>query len=506
MDSLEAQVTDTSTTSEWHFNKPLYERWAGICADLVNRRKRTERRWNKYFKDYRGEQTISGDDDEIIVNMSFCNTQIIKSVLYYQDPYFRVRPRRDPNIAPKAQLLEELLNTTWYKLRAGREVKKAIVDAAICGWGCCLVGYSNYHNPSLVKMGDGQVYLKRMNPMDIYPEDDVEEFGDATYWIRRGTYSIRWLEKAFNMKWQAGVESSVFSRRSLMPRYTNQATVFEIVDLVENMLYILSPQHKKIIYKTEYPYPYFNGTMYQVLQLAEDPERLYPISMLKVVEGQQDELNRIRTQQMRHRKRFNRRYLMAEGTIDEAELEKIVAGADGTIAKCKGDPGACIRPIEDAPLDQGMTVLYQQDIKGDMREILGINEYMRAGLIPRTKSATESNMIQSGSDIRTRDLALPVQYFIEDIAKRMILLFQNEYTDINYLLRSSGQTAEAIRWSKEDIAGDYEVEVELGSLLPPQPLPYEMLSQGASGGGQQPTQELAQSGPAPQGQPEGMGI
>jgi len=142
-----------------------------------------------------------------------------------------------------------------------------------------------------------------------------------------------------------------------------------------------------------------------------------------------------------------------------------------------------------------MTQMYQQDIKSDMREILGINEYLRAGMISRTKSASEANMIQEGSNIRTRNLAKPVHDFIVDIARRMILVFQNEYDDINYLIKpdAQGQLREQM-WTKENIAGDFDVEIELGSILPPAPIPYEVLSQ-------QSQQGAVPTGPAPSGMP-----
>jgi len=484
-----------NTLGEKVFALPLYERWAQITQESIQRRKRLERKWTKFYRDYRGQQLVMDSDDEIIVNVTYGHARVAESVLYYEDPYFRVRPRRDIMLAPKAQLIEELLNTSWYAMRIGNQVKQAIIDAWLLGWASILVGHSDYHEPNLLQKKGG-VYVKRMNPLDLYPEDDVESFSQATYWIRRTMHSTRWLEKVFKKKdWLPDLDNSVFQRRVLGTKNTTQATLYEIIDLVDNQMTIISPQHKEVIWKNKYPYPYFEAPPYVTLVFVEDPERLYPISPNGIVEYQQDELNRIRTQQMRHRKRFNRRYLMQEGSIEADEIQKIEAGEDGVIAKCKADPNTCLTPIQDAPLDPQMTQMYQQDIKSDMREILGINEYLRAGMISRTKSASEANMIQEGSNIRTRNLAKPVHDFIVDIARRMILVFQNEYDDINYLIKpdAQGQLREQM-WTKENIAGDFDVEIELGSILPPAPIPYEVLSQ-------QSQQGAVPTGPAPSGMP-----
>lgn len=460
------------------FRKPTYEHWAKVLGNLITNRNSLESRWTKLYNDYRGEQTIAGNEDEIIVNVTFGHIRVLESILYFQDPYFRVRPRADINLAPRAQLLEENLNSIWYAERVGREVRRCIVDACLTGVGWCLVGYSDYHDPEQLYK-EGHVFVKRVSPLDLYTEDDINHFSEATFYARRGTYSTRWLSKIFKKEWKPDMDNDIFKRRGISRRDMSQATLFEILDVVENKLFILSPQHKQIIYKTDYPYDYYYGSMYVPLLFVDDPERLYPISMTAIVEGQQDELNRIRTQQMRHRKRFNRRYLMAENTMDDDEIQKVEHGEDGTIAKCRGNPKNVMAPIEDAPLDPGSTRDYQMDVKADQREILGINEYLRSGYIPRTKTAQEASMIQQGSNIRAQNLAMYLHEFITDIARRIILVIQNEMDDINHITRMDGSIQQ---WTKEDVAGDYEIEVEIGSTLPPQPIPYEAL--GPQKGGQ----------------------
>jgi len=457
---------------------PTYERWTSIIGGIIQRREPIERRWRKLYNDFRGEQIVDGSDDEIIVNVTFGNTKVVESVMYYQDPYFRIRPARDVALAPRAALLEELLNTFWYKLKVGVQVKLAILDATITGLGHVLVGHADYHEVNPNKRGS--LYVRRRSPLDVYTEDDLANMSDATFWVTRGLYSVRWLEKVFGKKltWKPDTDSKVFMRRGMANRYSTQATIYEVIDLVTNKIYWLSPQHRKIIYETGNPYEYYKDTPYCTLAFIPDPERMLPISPNGIVEGQQDELNKIRTQQQRHRKRFNRRYLAQEKAIDADELAKIEAGEDGTIAFCKGNPNNVIVPIQDAPLDPASTQMYQQDIKGDMREILGINEYLRASAIPRTKTAQEASMIQQGSSVRTQNLSSYLETFLVDIAKRMVAVIQNEYDGIQELVkeRSLGQY-DARQWTKEDVAGDFDIEINLGSTLPPQPIPYEQLQQ-----------------------------
>jgi len=468
--------------------KSGYEDWHNVVAGMVQRRRKQELFWRKLYDDYR--KTIDDvGDDEINVNMTFGNLRVLEAMLYYEDPYIRIRPLYDINLAVKAKLLQDVLNQTWYQERVGREIRNAIVDAGLIGWGPLMVGFSDYHDPDKY-VGQGHVHIRRINPLDLYVEDDITDFRDATIWVRRCSYSIRWLRKTFpKLEWKPDIANESLRRRGIRQQFASQAELYEIVDLVEARVLVLSPQHQTIIHEMEYPYEYFNGPPYVILSFVSDPERLYPISMTGIVMGQQYELDKLRTMQMVHRKRFNRRYVTNRDLWDESELEKIEFGEDGTIAYTKGDPKDAIFPIPDAPLDPGTTREYQMDIKEDMREILGINEYTRAGAIPRVKTATESNMIQQGANIRSRNLSTNLHDCIVDVARRASLVLQNEYDGINYLAKQ-GENAEIfsyVQWTKEDIIGDFEVEIELGSTLPPQPLPYEMLQPAlAAGNGQMP--------------------
>lgn len=470
LDTRDTDRTDYLTEAPpKDFAHPRYALWEGILSELITNRRSIEAGWEQLYEDYRGHQEILGSDEEIIVNVTFGHTRVMESVLYFEDPYIRIRPRSDPQLAPRAELLEKLVNAIWYAERFGRTIRRCIVDACLTGLAWGMVGYSDYHGPESFNRG-GKAFLKRVGPIDLYTEDDLSDISEATFFARRGLYSTRLLHKMLGKTWKADAPTTVFKRRGLTRQKSSQATLFEVHDLLEGKILTLSPQHKEIVLKYDYPYEYFRGSMYVPLYFVDDPERLYPISMTQIVRGQQDELNRIRTQQMRHRKRFNRRYLLAENTMKDEEIEKLEQGDDGTVCRTRGDPRRVLAPVEDAPLDFGSTRDYQLDIKGDMREILGINEYMRAGLIPRTKTAQEASMIQQGASIRSQNLALYVRDFVVDIARRLVLVIQNEYDDINYLSTPEGGITQ---WTKEDIAGDYEVEVGIGSMLPPAPMPFE---------------------------------
>lgn len=465
-----------------------YVKYASMVAEEVQSRYSMDSVLSSMYQTYRGD-FLKGklDTDAINVNVTFGHTKIMESLLYYQDPYFRVRPNGSSLLAPAAQLIEMLLNRIWRVENIGRQVRRCIVDASLTGIGWMLPGFSNYHDPNLLYRKD-RVYCKRVNPLDLYTEGDIEEYDDATWYARRGLYSTRWLKKLFGKTFKPDTAPSVFARRGVRNGKSTQATVWELVDIIEQKLIVLSPQHQCVLYKTDYPYPYYNRPMYIPLIFAEDPERLQPISFSGVVDQQQTELDNIRTQQMRHRKRYNRRYVAQKNAFDEAEMEKIEEGEDGCIALSNGDPRKAIWPILDAPLDQGITMQYQADIKSDMREIQGINEYMAASAIPRTKSSKEASMIEQGSNIRSNNLEMCVREFNLTIASCIVKIIQHEFDGINNIVKvkDDGSYHDEI-WTSEDIAGDYEVECDIGSTLPPEPIPWEQTAGPAPGEGGAPS-------------------
>lgn len=494
-----------------------YTKYASMIAEAVHARKSQDDILTSMYATYRGrflQGWYDQDTDSIDVNVTFGHTKVLESLLYYQDPYFRVRPSGSALLAPSALLIENLLNRIWKVENTGRQVRRAIVDASLTGLGWGAVGFANYHDPNLMYRRD-RIWARRVSPLDMFTEGDIEEYDDATWYARRGLYSIRWLKKLFGKSWKPDTPASIFHRRGVRNNKSSQAVLWEVVDLVENELIIMSPQHQTILYKTPYPYTYFDGPMYTPLTFAEDPERLQPISIEGVTDGQQQELNAVRTQQMRHRKRFNRRYLATKNSIDEKEMAKIEDGEDGTIALCKGDPRKVIVPIMDAPLDPGSTRDYQSDIKSDMREIQGINEYMSASAIPRTKSAKESEMIEMGGNIRSNNLEMNVRLFMLKMAGNIVKVLQNEFDGINNIVKvkDDGSYHDNI-WVREEIAGDYEIEMDIGSTLPPEPIPWEQTTGPKPGTGGSPVgsnqgggmpEGAAVQGEAPPGQGDAGG-
>jgi len=462
-----------------------YKDWLSTIEDLRKGRQSWDSSVLRQFNMYRGKQW-SGEyaqGDEITVNLTYANTQIQRAMLYYQDPYFKVRPM-EPQDAPMAVLAEQVLNYKWYQLAGRKIIKKNIVDTTLAGlaWACAI--HTQYHIEGALggalNKPDGPAIIYS-SPLDIFTELDLANPGEATFFIRRVFPSVRILKKAFSRyEWQADAEGELIKdrRRTTRMSFTpTRAVLYEITDLVEREIICLAPQLNKILFRVPYPYSYLSNSNFEWLAFDEDPDGLFPLSESEIVEVQQLELNKIRTQQMKHRKRFNRRYIQSHGAFDEEELTKIEQGEDGTIAEASDNVTNlqnCLVPVPDAQISPDVQI-YQNDIKTDIREIQGLNEYARSGMVPKTKSASEASMINQGSQIRTRDKSLFLEDHTKGLASKLLKIIQHEFEEVDYLPIVGQEGVEQYRaWSREDIQGDFEVEVGIGSMLPPQPVPFEV--------------------------------
>ena len=447
--------------------KDLYREWIERVENLITRKRSLHLKYLRWYRLYRIQPLVNSDS--MTVNVVFTNIQLVKALLYYLRPYFRVRPTTRVSDADRAQLQEEVLNIQWARHGGHKNVKRVIVDGEITGVGWLRISHGTLE-PLNFPPKPGSLTFKRVSPFDIYTELDNISLEECTYFVERVRYPTRWLNKLFpKAEFQPDTLDFEATRRFGTTKHSpSKTTFYQIQDLIEGKLLLLSPQQREVLLETELE---FREPMYIPLVFAEDPERSEAISETGIIEPQQIELNNIRTQQHIHRKRFNRRYIANKSLFeDEAELKKVERGEDGTIAFVNEVEGA-IKPIEDAPLPTDLQV-YQMDIKTDLREMFGINEWLKAGVIPRTKTAYESSQISQGTQLRSHGRADELNDFLIQAARTTMSLLQHyEIVDRHYIQTEEGERL----WTREDMLGDYEVEVEVGSTLPPNPIPYELL-------------------------------
>jgi Mg2+ and Co2+ transporter CorA len=152
-------------------------------------------------------------------------------------------------------------------------------------------------------------------------------------------------------------------------------------------------------------------------------EGFYPIPPVYHWISPQDEINETREQMRKHRRRFNRKFQVMEGMVDDEEIEKFENGDDGALVKVKQINA--ISAIQDAPLGQSLdkAIMTSDD---DMNKISGTTSAQRA-TADRT-TATEAQQIGFQSSIRTDAERSRIARFLIAIGRETLLVVRDKFT------------------------------------------------------------------------------
>lgn len=207
---------------------------------------------------------------------------------------------------------------------------------------------------------------------------------------------------------------------------------------------------------------------YAILRFTLRDDSPYPIPPMSQGIDVSKEYNMARSDLLKHRKRFNRKYEFWGGGVDDAEVQasKLESGDDGTIIM-KNNPQQIVTPINDAPLDQ---MRYQEIIalKNDMIELFGGSSDESRG-IAGAESATQAGILDARLQMKEGDALSMVIDFVRDIARKLDMLVQ-VHMDKAEVVRVSGTEGEFFEVVQptdyEEIQGEYSYEVNVGATLP----------------------------------------
>ena len=203
---------------------------------------------------------------------------------------------------------------------------------------------------------------------------------------------------------------------------------------------------------------------YSILRFMLLDDTAYPLPPISQALDPQREYCTARSQIMRHRKRFNRKYeVMVQALEDEMDVSKLELGDDGTIIGVK-QLGA-INPIKDAPMDQANA----QEIQALDRDMVEIMGSPGAEGLARADSATEASLLDKRLDVREgsdRDTVIDMTI---DVGKKLDQLVQANISrdEAVKIVGPQGEQWELVRVDDfEAINGEFEYSVSVGSTLP----------------------------------------
>ena len=446
--------------------------------------------WERYKRYYMNDQWFDLEnwmpetEDRITVNQVFPLVKVMLNGTYSKNPHVYIEPAyNDDQSMFAAQILEPHINRMWNKDQQMKKLMRRVaLDAIIRGKGYIRSGYA------IESLGEtvfrDKIISERVSPLHFWHDPEAENVYESYYSIRR--VILPWVD--LKRQWPKK-ELAAASRYELRPQdktYTSdigsvwnnnpnsdddmaRAIVYEIHDHLNRRIYVIAEGYDKFL--SDRPDPYdITGSLIDEIAFNEIPETPFALPDPALMEGQQLELNRLRTMMLQHVRRFNRKYVTSRDNLNEDEKKEFESNEDGILVECD-DPGM-VFPLKDAPIT-GDVHMYEERIKMDMQQSTGINEWAKGGMISPKKTAFEASQISQGTSVRTSEKPSLMEDFSTRVAEKQIRIMQQfmdspiidniPYNPLGVPLSPSGLKA----FSRDDIQGEFKITVKQGSTQLP---------------------------------------
>lgn len=421
-----------------------------------------------HWAEKKGEdQNISSDSEDlnkITVPLVASHIRNLVPFLYIKDPVFYGRPFNEKDFqSMQAQM--DYLNYAWREFKMGKQVKRAILDAAIIGHGIVKTGWTLELN-EVKNTGKGVIsyydYIKkeapwtrRINPFLFLFDRFAPEFDlDSARWcceliitplqdiVDDERYDPELRNKLYNGKVIPTTVEELRKKASpddqnnflFAPKNkknnedheydpTTLALIYEIWDKKFDQVITLlatddenSREHALRI--QENPYPYLDNFPFEKVDFEEVPNDPYGIGHARYLVDVQKQINRNRNKMYAITRQFNPKWVYSgQEPMDQVEKQKVKDDIPGDVITLK--PNCILTPLE---LPKISVDLYNigQILDKDFSELSGDDILARGGLLPSRTSAEE---IRERSKLRGLRLETNVQNtydFTLNIGKKII--------------------------------------------------------------------------------------
>lgn len=414
---------------------------------------------------------------------------IILSVLPFivrRNPEFLLRARRAEDVQ-RIKLKETLLNYLWKEMGMQRQLKRVALDSAVIGHGILKTGYTLELVENKLKdapanrtveyreyVKKDEPWIRRISPFRFLfdpdaPDSDLESarwcaeiifkpvrdvldnerYDEAARKEVRRALDLSGTQLAKRTKGRRGARKdknlgSVTTVSAFIYAHTGgdedfkrkmrntekedeRIVLLEIWDKRTGKYYVIAHGlDKPLIEEESWPYDYLEGFPYKMLPFIPVVDEPYPIGIPKWIEDQQYELNRTRTFEFEHRRRFNRKYGADKNHIEPSEVAKFTSGKDGEVVLTDGPPDQVIKPIQDAPLPADQYRI-EDLINQDLRELTGADELLQGGALPSRTTATEIGARQQIIGLKVEARVGDFDDFTEAVGRQVLQHVEKNY-------------------------------------------------------------------------------
>lgn len=485
------------------------QRWLAKIKGSETYRKSISKefRWRQIIDEYKGKFQLSESGGDIYIpslNLVFAYVKTEIPALALRDPRIKVNPKKASTVQSSI-IVEQALNYLWRHKRIKRENKKNIQDGKLVGHSWFKAGYTGKFgtvedaNGNTFEFIDSEDFFGYRIPFEqiTFNPDATDPPYDCT-WIAHEVWAPlddvkKNSEFANTERLQPSSQQSLSRNSSIDPIIDAQPTdkevlmcrMYEVWDKKSQRVFVISDGIDDYL-KAPQPWPYeMRGFPFSFLCFNPAPELPYGIPDVYTFEPQLMEFMKIRAMQFDHIKRFNRQLLTIPNNFNDEQKSNLQLGIAGALIECN-EPDK-VFPLPYPPLQTDIYAI-EDRLKEDMINISGQSPQER-GATQKTTTRTfrELAQIQKGAENRRSEQIDTVEDFIEDIAYNLVALLQ-QFADVPYYVRITGEDPQSIlaalsgrpsesqpgsvatnqgfTFTKEDIQGEFDIEVVAGSTAP----------------------------------------
>jgi hypothetical protein len=185
--------------------------------------------------------------------------------------------------------------------------------------------------------------------------------------------------------------------------------------------------------------------------------------MLAMVEDECIALNSVLTLMVNHLQMFAGQVFYEEGAMSDADVERIKNGEQGSIHQVQAGALTNKRIDIRPPLPMGPEYFNVINILFNIIDrVLGIPDFQRMQTA-RRKTATEASFEQGDVSVRREYFREQVKEFILENVRKIGALMQERFDEDRWAYLE-GEPGRYVKYSKDDIQGDFEFDFDMDSL------------------------------------------
>lgn len=410
------------------------------------------------------------------INEVFSYVQSDIATTFNRDPYIEVNAKAGS--VKGAALWEAIINYYWRFLKTKEEIEYEIIEKDLIGYAWHKVGMTS----------EGKLYSNYVCWRDV-----VWNIGskrppmDCDWMAHRIVMPLNKIKKLYPAA--KGMEGSPNPdvkeddyKKSAYKDDIKVGVLWEIWDKEKKEIRLIAENLKDRYLDQPRPWPDYQKDfpffMYWDFAIPQKPR---PMSSIAPWEAQILEEMVLMGSAINHAKRWNRQLFIKGGSVDENALDKFERGDDGAVITVNGNMDESSFKFADfgqLPTDFYLLMDKLQAIK---RNINGQPEFAKGGVTKtNTRTIGELNLMQQGNQSRQGRKIDRLETHCENVSNMMMVLLKGSF-DFPEAVRITGDEPEKIiqalgenfdpvtntvKFTPEEIEGEYDCEIKSGSTLP----------------------------------------